>query len=607
MYREVMASNGETPDYCADVEAETSFDVQLYIYDLARGLRKSLNEVLSGKELPTIWHTGIVAYGREYFFLSPGVESCRPGGTILGEPDQILTLGKTELPYSVFLEYIFGLGESNYRPGCYDFQNHNCNTFTQEVAVFLTGKPIPEDFRDIPSEILKPPLGDSLKEYFKKLNLRVEGSKGLSFGDTARQVERTNREQERVDSASASGTVQNGVNQEMAEQANAAELPKTETPKLKQEKPPETPQVNGHSENETSMEKNSQTVSDQVQQQSEISEAAAPSKEEENEISGNAEIAKSLTPTENAEATALSSENTRNASVSTPDTPDDAVAPAPFVSTRKSRRYEDPPIVFQDVNGNEAINKLNEMIGNHLGEEEKQCLKDLQEYLSTDGGAWALGSNHLDLMGRLLNDKNFSAEIPVITLHMMQAAALKDDVILLLHQDRKDHHIMSYLYKIETLTPEEQEEIAKLMCNLCFHPNTFDWLMYISEWQEGGYPCNNNKVTVRVAVHTLLSDPPGLQDKGAALMYNLALKELFDDTATELATAILQYLHGDIKEETAFWCLTALLRFIYISYNDVPALVKMLGPDLKKFLKTSERVDEVLQQIFFKLNISMPA
>lgn len=37
------------------------------------------------------------------------------GETILGEPDQILKLGRTELPYSVFLEYIFALGESTYK------------------------------------------------------------------------------------------------------------------------------------------------------------------------------------------------------------------------------------------------------------------------------------------------------------------------------------------------------------------------------------------------------------------------------------------------------------------------------------------------------------
>ncbi|GFW51117.1 desumoylating isopeptidase 1 [Trichonephila clavipes] len=75
------------------------------------------------------------------------------GETILGEPDQILTLGKTELPYSVFLEYIFALGESTYRPGSYHLLEHNCNCFSQEVCQFLTGGPIPEEIRELPQEI----------------------------------------------------------------------------------------------------------------------------------------------------------------------------------------------------------------------------------------------------------------------------------------------------------------------------------------------------------------------------------------------------------------------------------------------------------------------
>ncbi|CAN8008054.1 unnamed protein product, partial [Ixodes pacificus] len=51
---------------------------------------------ISGKQIPGIWHTSIVAYGREYFFGSMGIESCGAGQTVLHDPDQILTLGHTE-------------------------------------------------------------------------------------------------------------------------------------------------------------------------------------------------------------------------------------------------------------------------------------------------------------------------------------------------------------------------------------------------------------------------------------------------------------------------------------------------------------------------------
>ena len=42
-----------------------------------------------------------------------------------------------------------------------------------------------------------------------------------------------------------------------------------------------------------------------------------------------------------------------------------------------------------------------------------------------------------------------------------------------------------------------------------------------------------------------------------------------------------------------------------ISYNDVPALTKMLGPDISKFKGVSSRVDEVLNEIEFKLSTAL--
>ena len=37
------------------------------------------------------------------------------GGTLLGEPDRVEELGQSQVPYQLFLEYIFGLGESSYK------------------------------------------------------------------------------------------------------------------------------------------------------------------------------------------------------------------------------------------------------------------------------------------------------------------------------------------------------------------------------------------------------------------------------------------------------------------------------------------------------------
>ncbi|CAG0895029.1 unnamed protein product [Cyprideis torosa] len=53
--------------------------------------------------------------------------------------------------------------------------------------------------------------------------------------------------------------------------------------------------------------------------------------------------------------------------------------------------------------------------------------------------------------------------------------------------------------------------------------------------------------------------------------------------------------------EFLFRALKSLLRFCHISYNEVPALVKMIGPHPEKFRGTSPRVDELVDEICAKI------
>jgi hypothetical protein len=279
--------------------------------------------------------------------------------------------------------------------------------------------------------------------------------------------------------------------------------------------------------------------------------------------------------------------------------------PPPSFTPRRSRRYDDPPILFPNVDGVATLKKLLELTDANLSKEEKRDLDEIMEYLTTEGGAWALGTPHLETFGRLLNDRNLSEEVPILALQVLQAAGLKEDIILLLHQDREKHHLMSYFYRVESLPEREQTELASLLCNLCSNPSSYDWLTYISEWEEDGRPCSNSRVIVRAAVNALLSQKPETRDRGCALVFNLALKkELFDDIATELAMAVMQFLQSPLSEELVFQSLTSLYRFMCISYNEVPALLKMLGPDVDAFKGLSPRVDTVVEEIQVKMRVS---
>lgn len=132
--------------------------------------------------------------------------------------------------------------------------------------------------------------------------------------------------------------------------------------------------------------------------------------------------------------------------------------------------------------GEIALKKLRELVGDLISADEKVQFNEWLEYLSTDNGAWILGNEHLDLFAQFLSDDNgkFAPNVPLLTLQALQAAALKDDFVLVLHQDRKDRRIMSYINRIEAVTLAEQEEITKLLCNLCSQPSSFDWLCYIT-------------------------------------------------------------------------------------------------------------------------------
>ncbi|XP_030044695.1 desumoylating isopeptidase 1, partial [Microcaecilia unicolor] len=110
--------------------------------------------LLTGKQLEGIWHTAIIIYEDEFFYGSTGISSCPPGGTLLGPPDAVVDLGSTEVTEEIFLEYLTALGESMFRGESYNLFDHNCNTFSNEVAQFLTGKKIPSYITDLPSEIL---------------------------------------------------------------------------------------------------------------------------------------------------------------------------------------------------------------------------------------------------------------------------------------------------------------------------------------------------------------------------------------------------------------------------------------------------------------------
>ncbi|KAK3090099.1 hypothetical protein FSP39_009184 [Pinctada imbricata] len=132
------------------------------------------------RQINGVWHTGIVVYGREFFFGGTGgIESCNPGGTMLGQPDEIVNLGETQIPYELFHDHLFELAQSQFRPSCYHLLDHNCNTFSSEIAKFLTGNDIPSHITGLPAEVLSTPFGQMIRPFVDAMSVQPSGGHAL--------------------------------------------------------------------------------------------------------------------------------------------------------------------------------------------------------------------------------------------------------------------------------------------------------------------------------------------------------------------------------------------------------------------------------------------
>nr|BAN20730.1 conserved hypothetical protein [Riptortus pedestris] len=487
-------------------------DVYLYVYDLSGGMAARLSPALIGKQVEGIWHTGVVAYGREYYFGSGGINIAIPG-TVLHEPLKKILLGKTFIPQQVFEEYLNALAETEFRGDQYDLLRHNCNNFSDTISQFLVGSGIPSYILSLPDEILNTSFGQTFRGLIEQISKQSPNLQPLN------QVRERSPEYYQIHSEIEAARSTNNT-LKMSEDLN-------------------------------------QSTEDHVN--NDVSEASF-------------RLSEQIDEDERKER-------------------------------EERRKNREPPIVFKDaVDVHIEFDALVGLIDGKLNEEEQLSLEELHKYMLEDEGSWALGEQFLVFVGRLLTDKSLGEEVSVRILHVLAAAALKDDVILMLHQDRKHHIIMNYAYDVDRHSVPQQRALTLFICNLFENIGSSEWLMYISEWSYNNNQMSNIRVTTKVAVNALLSDDVEMQDRGSAIIYNIATKEVktvvFDDIAVELTMAVLQFLGGDSRPEAhVFRVLKSLLQFCQVSGQDVPQLIQMIGPHPSKFKGQSERNDQLIQEI----------
>ncbi|CAF4823530.1 unnamed protein product [Pieris macdunnoughi] len=269
------------------------------------------------------------------------------------------------------------------------------------------------------------------------------------------------------------------------------------------------------------------------------------------------------------------------------------------------KRARDPPVVYRDIDGVQEFEAFSKTLeGVELTAEEKQSLEELQQYLVQGEGSWVLGDEFLSFIGRILTDPSIKTSSRCGVLRCLAASALKDDVSLLLHQDRRQHALLGYAHSIDMLPIDEQRALGLFMCNLFENTSSSEWLLYISEWEYKGVALSNIRVTTKVCVQCMLSDQTDLREFGTALLYNIASKEVktvvFDEVCVELAMAALQLTQYEPAEEHLWRTLTALARLAQHS-SEVPQLIAIVGPDPSGYRGRSPRIDEQIDIIMKKV------
>jgi len=128
--------------------------VELYYYDLTKGSAWWWTPVLFGRSIPSLWHCGVVAFGKEYRYGGNIFEST-PGATAFGTPEKIERIGTTCRTRQDILSFINKSLAHNFAVDSYQVLSNNSNHFCDSLSLFLTNQHICDEVLQQPEEIMR--------------------------------------------------------------------------------------------------------------------------------------------------------------------------------------------------------------------------------------------------------------------------------------------------------------------------------------------------------------------------------------------------------------------------------------------------------------------
>lgn len=164
-------------------------EVHVALYDLSRGMAASLSAQFLGPNhiIDIVPHTGILVFGKEYFFGGGGHGIGADDPTYFRssrgmQPIKIIPLGRTTTTKEQFDVWCRAQMESGrYHGNAYDLLHNNCNNFSHDAAKEGLNLPqgVPQWILDVPSRFLASPMGQIIRPMLE--NMQMTGGGGIPF------------------------------------------------------------------------------------------------------------------------------------------------------------------------------------------------------------------------------------------------------------------------------------------------------------------------------------------------------------------------------------------------------------------------------------------
>lgn len=146
--------------------------VWLRLYDISNGRAAAWSQLILGRRIEAVWHTGVQVFGLEYFYAG-GIEvmtSSSVEDTYDMEIVEEQLLGYTTQTREAFQSYLRSISDC-FTPDTYDLCRWNCNHFSDACVRFLlNGSGIPDSILHLPDTVRSTFIGALILAFVERLN-----------------------------------------------------------------------------------------------------------------------------------------------------------------------------------------------------------------------------------------------------------------------------------------------------------------------------------------------------------------------------------------------------------------------------------------------------